>query len=135
MKAKRHGSRLAAGIEAGRSPPTFWGKRPRTPEDRMWERTKSVTKWGNASTKGCARASLVVLRWSGIVCSLVVLLLSHQGPLCESRKTGMTTPKNLFAIAPVENCARRDLDKVVDDRSICEDPTMGHSKRWVMEAI
>jgi hypothetical protein len=23
--------------------------------------------------------------------------------------------KNLFAIAPVENCARRDLDKVVDD--------------------
>ena len=24
-------------------------------------------------------------------------------------------PENLFAIAPVENCARRDLDKVVDD--------------------
>jgi hypothetical protein len=76
----------------------------------MWECTKSVTKWGNASTKGSARASLFVHRWScfvvrgslfvhrcsGIVgraslvvlrCSLVVLLLSlrvSEGGLMEN---------------------------------------------------
>jgi hypothetical protein len=44
----------------------------------MWECTKSVTKWGNASTKGSARASLFVHRWSCFVVrgSLVVLRCS-----------------------------------------------------------
>jgi hypothetical protein len=62
----------------------------------MWECTKSVTKWGNASTKGSARASLFGDRWSCIVgraslvvlrCSLVVLLLSlrvSEGGLMEN---------------------------------------------------